>query len=310
MQFYLFQNAPPWYKLILTVFVSLSCLMFFYILALILAVPLFHISIKEITNLAFSDLVNSNIGLLKYLQFFQALGSFLVPAFILGFIFSGSATSYLRINQNPRFYTLWLVIISLIIAIPIINYSGYLNSKLELPSFLSGVEKKMVHLEQEAAKLTELLLRSSTTSDYLVNLLIIAVLPALSEEFIFRGVIQKLFTEWTKNSHLGIFIGAAIFSFLHLQFFGFLPRLLLGIYFGYLFFWTNSIWVPVLAHFINNATAVTFYHFLNQKKNMSSLDKIGNSGEDIFFLISSVFLFSFITLTIYNYEKTQKIRKD
>lgn len=90
----------------------------------------------------------------------------------------------------------------------------------------------------------------------IVNLMVMAVCPAITEEFFFRGALQRLIGKWSHNPHLVIWSVAILFSAFHLQFYGFIPRMLLGAYFGYLLLWSRSIWVPVFAHFVNNATAV------------------------------------------------------
>jgi membrane protease YdiL (CAAX protease family) len=94
-----------------------------------------------------------------------------------------------------------------------------------------------------------------------INLIMIAVLPALGEEFIFRGVFQKIFCRLFGSGHIAIWITAFIFSFVHLQFFGFLPRFILGLLFGYLFYWSRTLWLPVIAHFVNNAVPTFIAYF-------------------------------------------------
>lgn len=303
MNFDLFKYAPSWYKLIITVFIVLTSLLITNIIALAIAAIFFNIDIKTITNYLTSGINEENINLLKFLQFFQSIGTFLIPSFVLAFLFSGESVSYLRLNKKPLPVTLILIILAAIIAIPLINYTGYLNSKLNLPDYLDGFEKKMIELENEAARLTESLLAGLTISDLIVNLVIIAVLPALSEELLFRGIIQRLFLDMTKNIHLAIIICAAIFSFFHLQFYGFLPRFLLGIYFGYLFFWTQTIWIPIAAHFINNATAVIFYHFSSKPVSQTAIDEIGKGSDDVIFLAFSLLLLTFLLGSVYYYEK-------
>ena len=98
-----------------------------------------------------------------------------------------------------------------------------------------------------------------------------AILPAIGEELLFRGVFQRLLTEWTRNIHWGIILAALLFSFFHFEFYGFLPRFLLGVFFGYLFVWTSSIWVPILAHFTNNFIIVV-YSFYQATGNRSITD--------------------------------------
>jgi hypothetical protein len=133
----------------------------------------------------------------------------------------------------------------------------------------------------------------------------IAVLPALGEEFLFRGVLQRLFIEWTKNRHFGVWIASFIFSFIHFQFYGFIPRFLLGLYFGYLLVWSSSIWVPVVAHLINNGFAVIYYHFAGGKMGETALDKIGTKTDLSLFL--SVILTIALLVIVFLHEKTRRV---
>jgi membrane protease YdiL (CAAX protease family) len=124
----------------------------------------------------------------------------------------------------------------------------------------------MTDMEEKADKTIDLLVVSNTFHVMILNLFIIALVPAVSEEMIFRGICQKIFTNLFKSGHLAIFVTAFLFSALHFQFFGFLPRFILGIVFGYLFFWSGTIWLPVLAHFINNAVPVILAYFEGMEK--------------------------------------------
>ena len=110
-------------------------------------------------------------------------------------------------------------------------------------------------------------------------MLIIALIPAFGEELLFRGLIQKgLFKSWG-NIHLAIWLSAFLFSALHLQFLGFIPRFLIGGLLGYLFFWSGSIWLPILAHFVNNATAVLLSFMINKGVINKELEEIGTQAE-------------------------------
>jgi membrane protease YdiL (CAAX protease family) len=188
-------------------------------------------------------------------------------------------------------------------AIPFMNAVTELNSALDLPVWLDAVEQKIKLMEENAARLTELFLKSETYGQLAFNLLMIAVLPALGEEFLFRGVLQRLFTEWTKNKHVGILIGAFVFSFIHFQFYGFIPRFLLGLYFGYLLIWSSSIWVPVAAHFINNGVAVIYYHFASQPMGETPMDQLGISESGNYLLYLSFFITILFVGMIYQHEQ-------
>jgi membrane protease YdiL (CAAX protease family) len=140
--------------------------------------------------------------------------------------------------------------------------------------------------EEEAAKLTETFLKMPTIGSFLFNIFMIALLPAIGEEFMFRGLLQRLLKEWLGNIHLAIFISAFLFSALHMQFYGFFPRMLLGIMFGYLFYWSGSLWVPICAHFINNGSAVIF-SYLGQCGFLSGNYEDFGATENVFLILVS-----------------------
>jgi len=100
----------------------------------------------------------------------------------------------------------------------------------------------------------------------ILNLFIIAILPAVGEEFFFRGVLQKILIRLFKSVHVAIWVTAFIFSAIHFQFFGFVPRFILGLIFGYLFFWSGTLWLPVISHFINNAVPVIMSYIQGMEK--------------------------------------------
>ncbi len=248
----------------------------------------------------------SNIQSMKLLTALQHVFLFIVPALLASFLFSGNMFRYLSFNKsNVSMYV--TVILIMILAIPVINYTGLINSKLDLPENFSGLEHTLRQLEEKAEKMTLEFLNVSTFQAYLINLLIIAVLPALGEELIFRGVMLNLFKEWFKNIHIAVFIGAFIFSFIHFQFFGFLPRFLLGILFGYLMVWSGNIWLPITAHFINNAFAVSFYYFGNSEETLKKAEHFGAERSTFIFLIFSFFILALLLYRFYKNGKEEQL---
>ena len=134
----------------------------------------------------------------------------------------------------------------------------------------------------------------------------IAIIPAIGEELLFRGVIQRLFINWTKNAHWGILITSILFSALHMQFFGFFPRMMLGILFGYLFLWSGSLWLPILCHFINNGSAVV-YVYLEQRGLMGfSSDTLGAENQDMLITIACSIAISGLLYLIYKKGKERQ----
>ena len=159
----------------------------------------------------------------------------------------------------------WLIIVALalmFVSIPVTTTLTTWNEGMHLGGAFSGIEKWMKELEETAQALTDKMANVDTIGGLLLNLLVIALIPAVGEEMTFRGVIQQSLTR-RMNPHIAIILSAAIFSFFHFQFFGFLPRLFLGILLGYMFYITGSLWTSILMHFVNNGAAVTLYYLDN-----------------------------------------------
>ena len=131
--------------------------------------------------------------------------------------------------------------------------------------------------EENAKVLTEQFLNVTTLGELIINLLLMAVLPAVAEELTFRGTLQQLLKAKT-NSHLAIWCSAILFSAIHFQFYGFIPRMVMGAMFGYTLWWTGSLWIPILMHFTNNAMAVLLYFLaLRADWDMEQVDAIGTN---------------------------------
>ncbi|MCD6556480.1 MAG: CPBP family intramembrane metalloprotease [Bacteroidales bacterium] len=297
----LFEQSHPSTKLLFLLFIIVASFSIFLILGLITAVPFFGIQLSS-----FQDALNinnpDNIGLIKYMQFIQHMGIFVVPPLVAAYVFSKYPISYLSADTKSKFAVYLLATVIIIFAIPFINYTGALNAKMSLPAGFEGFEEKIKAMEESAGKMTEAFLNVKSIGGLFVNLIIVALLPAIGEEFLFRGVLLRLFKEWTKNKHAAILISAFLFSAVHFQFYGFLPRFLLGALFGYLFVWSRNIWVPVTVHFINNGLAVLLYYFMHDTELYEKADTLGTDSltmPSVFFsvLIGGIFLYFFYKLT-------------
>jgi membrane protease YdiL (CAAX protease family) len=197
-----------------------------------------------------------SIIFIRYLVISQGISLFIVPAIIIISLMKPDHRFNLMILKTPGINEVVLVIILACCVFPITSFTGQLNSSMHLPDWLSGVEKWMQGKESNATRLTDLLMTSETFRIMLLNVLMIAVIPAVGEELIFRGVFQNIFYRFFRSGYMAIWVTAIMFSAIHFQFFGFVPRLILGLVFGYLYFWSRSLWLPVISHFINNAVPV------------------------------------------------------
>jgi membrane protease YdiL (CAAX protease family) len=263
-------RQPPVIQLLTSVFiVILAGTLIFYLFVFAGAV-IFGKGISEMLSLPSADAGSVEICILKFLQASQQIALFAIPALVIAVLFRKDNESFMRTDKVPGSIPVILVILLAILLIPVANYIGNINSKMDLPDWLSGVEAGMRAQEDKAAGLINLLIKSSGAGELIINILILAIIPSIAEEMIFRGIFQQLICRLFRSAHFGIWITAIIFSAIHLQFFGFLPRLILGLSFGYLFYWSGNLWIAVIAHFINNAVPVVLSYYtgwteLNEK---------------------------------------------
>lgn len=165
-----------------------------------------------------------------------------------------------------------LAVVLLFASMPFISLIAQINQQLILPEGLSGLETWMQNLERTAQETTSLLLSGTSIWDYIGNLIFVGVFAAVAEEFFFRGVMQQLLVKLFKNKHVGVWMTAFIFSLMHLQFYGFLPRVFLGVLLGYLFIYSKNLWIPILIHFLNNALVVTLSFFFKENTTFQYLE--------------------------------------
>ena len=255
----------------------------------------------------------SDINTLKWIQLLQTITLFLLPSLMIAYLGAKAPFSWLQLDKKADWKVfLWAVGIMLV-ALPAINLMSHWNQQMVLPSWLSGLEEWMKNKEAEAEWLTKQFMSVTTVSGLLVNLLLMAVLPAVSEEITFRGVLQQLLTAphrlsplaFRLSPHLAIWFTAIIFSAVHMQFYGFVPRMLMGALFGYMMVWTGSLWVPMLMHFVNNGMAVLLYFLANKAGwDMDKVDAIG-AGNTLWLGIVSIVL---TVVGIYMFRRSTTMR--
>ena len=186
------------------------------------------------------------------------LTTFVIPGIVFAYFFYKKKWArFLRINDFPKLYNLLLGSMLILAAFPLAQFAFWLNMKIPMPSLL-------IEMEEGTADMVKNLLLVDQPYELWFNLFIIAVIPAIGEEFIFRGILQKKLVEQMKNPHVAIWLAALIFSAIHMQFQGFLSRMLLGGILGYLYHWTGNLWVPIFAHLVNNAVQIVGQYFFQK----------------------------------------------
>ena len=206
------------------------------------------------------------VAFLRYMVISQEVSIFIVPALIILYLKNPAHQNYLIDFEKPVINDVVLVIVLTFCIFPVTSFTGQLNSGLHLPDWLYGIERWMKTKEDNATRLIDLLIASNTFGIMIFNVFMLAVIPAIGEELIFRGVFQKIFYDFFKSGHLAIWVTAFAFSALHFQFFGFIPRFILGLLFGYLFYWSGTLWLPVISHFVNNAVPVIAAYVQGKEK--------------------------------------------
>ena len=288
-----FSHISPLLQLaLLTLFIALGVLVA-TLLTSIAAVSLFDVSVQNTTA------IMSNPHFLRFAQVIQVFCLLLIPS--LAFLtLMGNHKDFEQFNYSKNAKVYLLAVIAILVSQPLIGWSAWLNSTL-LNQFPQG--EILIWLndkEKEMADLTYLFLNTTQPSVMLVNIVIMAVLPALFEELLFRGILQQKLTQWWGNGHLAIFVVAIIFSAIHMQFLTFIPRFLLGMFLGYLLFWGKSLWLPIVAHFINNFIAlITFYY---QKSQSPDINPISNENVQVDVWIA---LLSAITIAVLMFKLRQ-----
>ena len=249
---------------------------------------------------------------LKWLQFMQTTATFLLPPILCAWLWDEEHKPFrwLKMDVPVQWQNILLAVVIMICAVPGINLLADLNSRVELPKSLEFIEQILKSQEEAAAALTERFLQADNIGGLLLNIGLMVLLPAFSEELSFRGTLQQIIykdqngKEQSTKVHLAIWITAFIFSAIHMQFYGFVPRMLLGAMFGYVFVWSGSLWVPITMHFVNNGLAVLVYYLMGESENTKNIADTLGAGDTWYLGVFSILITS-LGLLIF-YRRTHK----
>jgi membrane protease YdiL (CAAX protease family) len=298
-------ELSPFTKLVFVVLLIISGFILSFLAGIFLAIPLFHVNLLNNMSVLTEFSNPQAVALLKYFQLIQSIGFFILPALLAGWFFEGNATGYLKVNKTSSLMIFMITIVIMFVSLPAINWIISINEMMKLPAALHGIEQWMKDTEDQASQLTDAFLNTDTIAGLGVNMMMIAIIPAIGEEMLFRGILQRLFSEWFRNIHVAIVFTAFIFAAIHLQFYGFLPRMLLGILFGYLFFWSGSLWLPIFAHFLNNGSAVILSFLVSRNMVKQDYQDFG-STDNIFLIAGSIVLTGLFLFWVYRITKEKK----
>tara|TARA_Y100000992_G_scaffold217494_1_gene150318 strand:+ start:365 stop:1228 length:864 start_codon:yes stop_codon:yes gene_type:complete len=213
-----------------------------------------------------------------------------------------------KVSLGSLIFVFLLTFLFVIVNSPVVVW----NKSIVFPELLSSFESWAKLKESQLEKLTIYLVSFESFSEYLIGIIAIALIPGFFEEFLFRGIIQKNINLVSKNHHLAIWLSALIFSAIHMQFYGFFPRLLMGALFGYLFYWSGSIFYAVAAHAFNNFFSLTIW-YSTQLGFFGEEYKLGvNDPPDLPIIVILLSLSLFLIVLYFvrqklNYEREKKV---
>lgn len=272
-------------KLLVTVLLVFTSFMVFSLIAVLAALPF-----SDGLTLLDGPQSSLSTGMLRYFQIVQSISVFIIPSLLAGLLFWGHLTRGIGFSR-PHGSSVILSLLIILVAQPLVSYLGIWNSSMQLPEMLRGLEQWMARSEENAADFIFQILDTDAPAILLLNILMIAILPALGEEMLFRGVLQPVFGEWFRSKHLAVLVTAFLFSAIHLQFFTFMPRFFLGLALGYLMIWSKNLWYPVAGHFANNfLSLVIFYYYRHTNPNINPLEPDAEMLSPVWLLPSMLLL--------------------
>lgn len=202
-------------------------------------------------------------GLLTLLTV-QDLLAFIVPAIVAMAIFYRRPFHAMGLDRAPGWLSLVVIILFYIASLPAMNWLVSFNEAMSLPSWMGGLESWMREAEDAAAEATQRILDINSAGMLAGSVFVVGFMAGLSEEMLFRGAMLRTMQDSRLGTHAVVWIVAILFSAFHMQFYGFIPRMVLGLWLGYLFVWTRNLWVPIIAHTLNNSTVVVFSYLTNK----------------------------------------------
>jgi len=229
--------------------------------------------------------------------------SFLLFFFLIPYFVIRNNPSYLmnykKVKLLPVIMVIFTTVFFIILNAPVIEW----NKSISFPSFMSSFESWALLKEKQLESLTLYLVSFENNFEYLIGIIAIAIIPGFCEEYFFRGVLQKNLKLLLKNAHIAILLSSLLFSAFHLQFYGFFPRFFLGVFFGYLFYWSGSLMYPVIAHALNNFLSLTVFYAASSGLFGEDIDVSVNSSPEIPLALLAFSIIIFIFLVVILKEK-------
>jgi membrane protease YdiL (CAAX protease family) len=291
------EHLKPRQSFLLLMGMFLLCYLFANIIGVLCLNWIAGLSIFEMQQMDMNNpkvLLASQVG-----QILGAIVVFIVPATLFTLLSSRQRADYLMINKGDKLLVFILAGIAMLGASPLINYMAELNGRIPFPEIIRS-------LQASADKLQDAFMKNQGPGTLVLNLFMMAALAAFAEELFFRAILQKILIKMAGNIHLGILLTGIVFSVVHLEFMGFFPRMVMGMFLGYLYVWSKTLWVPVFAHFINNASAVVLSYLEDKHVVSKAVEQIGSDNSQIMYVIASIGIVAISMVFIYKLESKKR----
>lgn len=215
-----------------------------------------------------------NLWYLRLSILLQDMFVLFLPAYTVFQLSTKKPMYMLKLNKSDDmksmlFHTFLIYLVALLAASVMAKW----NEGIVFPEALAGLESKFRQMEESAKAVTDTFLSGTSMGDLLINIAIVGFAAAIVEEVFFRGALQQLLCKWFGNGHAAVWITAFIFSAIHLQFYGFIPRLFMGAILGYLFYYSRNLWVPIFYHLVNNSAVVIMNYYWGDTNFMKEMEQ-------------------------------------
>ncbi len=290
----LFGNRKPWLSLISLLLIAFGGLIVGQFVAIMIVTKLYHLSFIQVMEMVtnISEYPDYKVAI-YILQGLSAVFAFiLAPWFFLRFI-EKKRFSVLSPNKRIELLPVTLALLISIVFMAVNFKFAEWNAQMVFPEFLRGVETWMRMQEDKLEEATYFLTTINNPLELVMAMVVIAIIPAIGEELLFRGLIQNQLLSWTRNTHWAVWLTAILFSAIHIQFYGFVPRMLLGVLFGYMYLWSGNLLYPILAHFANNGFQIAMLYLYSSDLTEFNIDDTSTVPWPVFFtsaLISLVLI--------------------
>ncbi len=277
---------------------------------LLAALLVFGLIIGSVLGVIFPIVTGSDImGLnsLRFMQISSQIFTFVLPPIVYALLIKENPFKSLGFNKTTITW-LFLGVAMMYAILPLNSVFAEWNANIKFPDSMTDFERLLQDMQERATEIMERFVNVTSIGGLILNLFMIAGLAALGEELLFRSIIQTSLIKVCKNAHIGIIIASAIFSIIHMEFYGLLPRFVLGMLLGYMYYYSRSIWIPIAMHFANNGTIVFLYYLNNIGTINIDVESFGKTN--IFVLILSIIAMIALFWFTIKLNKKEKLNTD